>query len=84
MSFLVRSRVGDFALADALTLDDLDPRREKPFCNGLGTGERRHVPEADILRVYSAGRFLGIGRYDRRSQEVIPAKVVCREPATKN
>lgn len=107
MSFLVRSRVGDFALADALTLEelseagerailepahflshleryDLDPRREKPFCNGLGTGERRHVPEADILRVYSAGRFLGIGRYDRRSQEVIPAKVVCREPATKN
>ena len=107
MSFLVRSRVGDFALADALTLEelseagerailepahflshleryDLDPRREKPFCNGLGTGERRHVPETDILRVYSAGRFLGIGRYDRRSQEVIPAKVVCREPATKN
>ena len=107
MSFLVRSRVGDFALADALTLEelseagerailepahflshleryDLDPRREKPFCNGLGTGERRHVPETDILRVYGAGRFLGIGRYDRRSQEVIPAKVVCREPATKN
>ena len=106
MTFLVRSRVGDFALADALTLEelagagecavlepahflshleryDLDPRREKAFCNGLGTGERQRVPETDTLRVYCGGRFLGIGRYDRASQEVIPAKVIHREPAAK-
>ena len=105
-AFLVRSRVGDFALADALTLEelagagegavlepahflshleryDLDPRREKAFCNGLGTGERQRVPETDTLRVYCGGRFLGIGRYDRASQEVIPAKVIHREPAAK-
>ena len=106
MSFLVRSRVGDFARADALTLEelvgagegavlepahflshleryDLDPRREKAFCNGLGTGERQRVPETDTLRVYCGGRFLGIGRYDRASQEVIPAKVIHRELAAK-
>lgn len=102
MSFLVRSRVGDFALEDALTLEelsakgeqailepahflshleryDLDPRREKAFVNGLGTGERRRVPKSDTLRVYVDGEFLGIGRYDRKAQEVIPAKVIHRE-----
>lgn len=105
MSFLVRSRVGDFALEDALTLEelaakgaqavlepahflshleryDLDPQREKAFCNGLGTGERRHVPKTDTLRVYVNDEFLGIGRYDRKAQEVIPAKVIHREAGT--
>jgi len=101
MTFLVRSRVGDFLLADALTLEelaakgesallepaaylnhleryDLAPEREKAFRNGLGTGERCHVPETDTLRVYSAGQFLGIGRYDRKRQEIVPAKVMSR------
>lgn len=101
MTFLVRSRVGDFALAEAQTLEelavlkekallapeayldhlpryDLVPAREKAFCNGLGTGERRRVPQTDTLRVYSDGRFLGIGRYDRTRQEIVPAKVMNR------
>ncbi len=102
MSFLVRSRVGDFSLTDALTLEelqekgaaailppaeflshleryDLDLSREKAFCNGLGTGERRRVPQSDTLRVYCGGDFLGIGRYDHKAQEVIPAKVILRQ-----
>lgn len=101
MTFLVRSRVGDFALAEAQTLEelavlkekallapeayldhlpryDLAPAREKAFCNGLGTGERRRVPQTDTLRVYSDGSFLGIGRYDRTRQEIVPAKVMNR------
>ena len=43
----------------------------------------QRVPETDTLRVYCGGRFLGIGRYDRASQEVIPAKVIHRELAAK-
>ena len=98
MAFLVRRRVGDFRLEDALTLEefseqgasalldlsvclnhleryDLSPLREKAFCNGLSTGERRCIPKSDTLRVYAAGKFLGIGRYDQLKQEIVPVKV---------
>lgn len=99
MAFLVRSRVGDFHLADALTLEefkelgsgalldpseflshleryDLNPRREKAFCNGLSTGERQHIPQGDTLKVYADGKFIGIGRFDRSKMEIVPVKVL--------
>ncbi len=99
MSFLVRRRVGDFSLEDALTLEelrqkgasalldpsaflshleryDLNPLREKAFCNGLATGERQRIPQNDVLKVYASGKFLGIGRFDRSKMEVAPVKVI--------
>ena len=99
MAFLVRRRVGDFQLENALTLEELqaqgaaalldpseflshlesyalNPLREKAFRNGLGTGERENIPQSDVLRVYADGVFLGIGRYDRENQEIIPVKVL--------
>ncbi|WP_295099745.1 tRNA pseudouridine(55) synthase TruB [Selenomonas sp.] len=99
MAFLVRRRVGDFCLEDALTLEefqeqginalldpsnflshleryDLNPLREKAFCNGLSTGERKHIPEHDTLKVYASGKFIGIGRFDRSTMEVVPVKVL--------
>jgi tRNA pseudouridine55 synthase len=99
MSFLVRRRVGDFQLEDALTLEelrqkgasalldpsaflshleryDLNPLREKAFCNGLATGERQRIPQNDVLKVYASGKFLGIGRFDRSKMEVAPVKVI--------
>ncbi len=99
MAFLVRRRVGDFRLEDAITLEelqeqgpaalllpadylshleryDLNPLRKKAFCNGLSTGEREHIPQQDKLRVYADGCFIGVGRYDRERQEIIPVKVL--------
>lgn len=99
MSFLVRRRVGDFQLEEALTLEefrqkgasalldpsaflshleryDLNPLREKAFCNGLATGERQRIPQNDVLKVYASGKFLGIGRFDRSKMEVAPVKVI--------
>lgn len=98
MAFLVRRRVGDFRLEDALTLEELaeqgadallspsdclshlerytlNPLREKAFCNGLSTGDRCYVPKSDTVKVYSNGKFLGIGRFDRVKQEIVPVKV---------
>lgn len=98
MAFLVRRRVGDFQLQDALTLEefaeqqekallapseclshleryDLNPLREKAFCNGLRTGERSRIPKNNILKVYANGKFLGIGRFDHLQQEIVPVKV---------
>ena len=99
MAFLVRRRVGDFRLENAITLEelqsrgadalltpadylshleryDIQPLRGKAFCNGLSTGERQHIPQQEKLRVYADGRFIGIGRYDRDTQEIIPVKVL--------
>lgn len=99
MAFLVRRQVGDFSLADTVTLEELadiggqallDPAkflnhlerydllaaREKAFRNGLGTGERHNIPQSTILRIYVDDRFIGIGRYDRSKEEIIPVKVL--------
>ncbi len=101
MTFLVRRRVGDFRLEDALSLEelaqqkgkallapasllshlaryDLAPSRERAFCNGLRTHDALYVPVTDLLRVYAADRFIGIGRYDRSSREIVPVKVIQR------
>ena len=32
--------------------------------------------ESLLLRVYGEGRFLGIGHYDRKSQSIMPDKVI--------
>ena len=96
LSFLLRTRVGDFRLEDACTIEELEemgeaallspeaylshiavyelPReRIKPFCNGLPTGDRTKQPS--LLRVYSEGEFLGIGRYDLTERAIYPVKV---------
>ncbi|MCR5758098.1 MAG: tRNA pseudouridine(55) synthase TruB [Selenomonas sp.] len=57
---------------------DLHPKREKAFCNGLSTGVRNFRTETDFLRVYAAGKFLGIGRYDAEKEELLPVKVIGR------
>ena len=96
MRFLLRTRVGSFALADSHTLEELaeagesavcapdtaldlpcyelDPQRVKAFYSGLSTSERRLPLATGFYRVYAAGVFLGIGRYDAAAQEMYPAK----------
>lgn len=102
MAFLVRTRVGDFSLSAAHTIEelrdlgeaavlppeqylshieryDLAPHRSKAFQNGLPTHARKNPPRGDLLRVYSEGEFLGIGRYAREEQKIVPVKVFLRE-----
>ena len=97
LSFLLRTRAGDFRLADARTIEEfmemgeaallspesclshipryeLPEHRIKPFCNGLPTGEPAGGWPS-LLRVYGAGEFLGIGRYDAGEKAVYPVKV---------
>ena len=99
MSFLVRTRVGDFSLAEACTLEELSARgpaallpaedflshltaytmadhRIQPFLNGLSTQDMAFIgSEAQLLRVYGKGRFLGIGRFVVASRSIVPEKV---------
>lgn len=98
MSFLVRTRVGDFSLGDAHTIEelasigeaavtspekylshmaryDLAPHRIKAFANGLCTSERRRDDLPDEFAVYGAGKFIGIGRFDKDERAVYPVKV---------
>lgn len=106
MSFLVRSRVGDFELSSAVSLEELAQQGEKAllpldgylnhlplyelaenrinaFCNGLLTHDRHfeavHQPQENItLRVYSQGKFLGVGRFDVKQGGILPDKVIAR------
>lgn len=55
---------------------DLRPERERAFRSGLSTGEHNIRPATELLRVYAAGNFLGIGRYDSTAEEIIPQKVL--------
>lgn len=89
---LVRLRVGNFRLDDALNFDDLSdekilpietcikhlPRfelaehRVRAFMNGLPTNIR--AADEKFLRVFSNGKFLGIGRIERgelRSSKIL-------------
>lgn len=108
MSFLVRTRAGDFCLEDAWTLEEikaelervkesgeepafvknaheylshipsyqLNPAREKAFCNGLSSNDYRYGGEEGILRVYSGEKFLGIGKYEANNKNIVPMKVI--------
>ena len=98
MSFLVRTRVGDFRLEESYTLEELKEagcaalvvpeeqlshivryelaeHRARAFCNGLATHDRTPGRPGGLLRVFSQGIFLGIGRYDAKEQAVVPEKV---------
>lgn len=57
---------------------DLNPKREKAFCNGLSTTVRNFIAETGNLRVFADGHFIGIGRYDKEKEELLPVKVIGR------
>jgi tRNA pseudouridine55 synthase len=57
---------------------DLNPKREKAFCNGLSSTVRNFTAETENLRVYADGHFIGIGRYDKEKEEILPVKVIGR------
>ena len=51
---------------------ELDERRVKPFLNGLPT--TLHAPDEKFLRIFSGGKFLGVGRIEGgelRSSKII-------------
>ena len=52
---------------------ELAQQRVKAFYSGLSTTERSPLA-AGLYRVYAAGAFLGIGRYDADAQEMYPEK----------
>ncbi|WP_026765990.1 tRNA pseudouridine(55) synthase TruB [Selenomonas ruminantium] len=101
MAFLLRRRVGDFTVENALTMEelavaganallpadkylssmqrfDLNPKREKAFCNGLSSTVRNFTAQTESLRVYADGYFIGVGRYDKEREELLPVKVIGR------
>jgi tRNA pseudouridine55 synthase len=57
---------------------DLNPKREKAFCNGLSSTVRNFTAATESLRVYADGHFIGIGRYDKEREEILPVKVIGR------
>lgn len=89
---LVRLRVGDFKLEDALNFDELNAEKILPiedclkhlpkfelaesrvraFMNGLPT--TLCLPDENFLRVFSNGKFLGVGRIKRG--ELRSAKII--------
>ena len=53
---------------------ELREGRVLPFKNGLPTTEKnKNLPE--LLAVFEAGKFLGIGRFDAKKQLVFPEKI---------
>ena len=57
---------------------DLNPKREKAFCNGLSSTVRNFTAQTENLRVYADGHFIGVGRYDKEREELLPVKVIGR------
>ena len=57
---------------------DLNPKREKAFCNGLSSTVRNFTAQTESLRVYADGHFIGVGRYDKEREELLPVKVLGR------
>ncbi|WP_037352010.1 tRNA pseudouridine(55) synthase TruB [Selenomonas sp. FC4001] len=57
---------------------DLNPKREKAFCNGLSSTVKNFTAQTESLRVYADGHFIGIGRYDKEREELLPVKVLGR------
>ena len=57
---------------------DLNPKREKAFCNGLSSTVKNFAAQTASLRVYADGHFIGIGRYDKDKEELLPVKVIGR------
>ena len=57
---------------------DLNPKREKAFCNGLSSTVKNFTAQTQSLRVYADGHFIGVGRYDKEREELLPVKVLGR------
>lgn len=57
---------------------DLNPKREKAFCNGLSSTMKNFTAQTESLRVYADGHFIGVGRYDKEREELLPVKVLGR------
>ena len=57
---------------------DLNPKREQAFCNGLSSTVHNFTAQTENLRVYADGHFIGIGRYAKDSEELLPVKVIGR------
>lgn len=57
---------------------DLNPKREKAFCNGLSSTVKNFTAQTESLRVYTDGHFIGVGRYDKEREEILPVKVLGR------
>lgn len=57
---------------------DLNPKREKAFCNGLSSTVKNFTAQTENLRVYADGHFIGVGRYDKEREELLPVKVLGR------
>ena len=55
---------------------DLNPKREKAFCNGLSSTVRNFTAQTESLRVYADGHFIGVGRYDKEREELLPVKAL--------
>ncbi len=106
MSFLVRTRVGDFPLEKAYSIEEikaeiekteneeysfvnkaedylshvrryqLNPARQKAFCNGLSSNDYKFEGSEQALLVYSNDVFLGVGRYDSKNKSIVPVKIL--------
>lgn len=106
MSFLVRTRVGDFPLEKAYSIEEikaeiekteneeysfvnkaedylshvrryqLNPARQKAFCNGLSSNDYKFEGSEQALLVYSNDLFLGVGRYDSKNKSIVPVKIL--------
>lgn len=106
MSFLVRTRVGDFPLEKAYSIEEikaeiekteneeysfvnkaedylshvrryqLNPARQKAFCNGLSSNDYKFEGSEQVLLVYSNDVFLGVGRYDSKNKSIVPVKIL--------
>lgn len=57
---------------------DLNPKREKAFCNGLSSTVKNFTAQTESLRVYADGHFIGVGHYDKEREELLPVKVLGR------
>ena len=57
---------------------DLNSKREKAFCNGLSSTVKNFTAQTESLRVYADGHFIGVGRYDKEREELLPVKVLGR------
>ena len=57
---------------------DLNPKREKAFCNGLSSTVKNFTAQTESLLVYADGHFIGVGRYDKEREELLPVKVLGR------
>ena len=54
----------------------LNPARQKAFCNGLSSNDYKFEGSEQALLVYSNDVFLGVGRYDSKNKSIVPVKIL--------